>query len=88
MDKELLIADLEQIKEYLHCKSKDYWGNVVNEAVFELKNPIITCVDDDRVRILNSINKTPVLTIGRNGFKTEYVDKGTVINIVEELPFN
>lgn len=43
MNKEnkLLIADLEQIKEYLDCKGKDFWALRIGEVMSELnKNTV------------------------------------------------
>lgn len=45
--------------------------------------------DTEKTRILKEISKLPVHIISeRNGFKRSFLEKDTVINIIENLPFN
>ena len=72
------------------CKSYDNYRKcnyALNKSMLKAYQEECS-IEAEQKRIIREINQLPEHTVTeRNGFKKVFVEKGTVINIVENMPF-
>lgn len=74
-----------------NCKSLDAYSScefAMNKSMLVAYQTECSA-DSEKERILKEISKIPEHIVSkRNGFKRSFLEKDTVVNIIEGLPFN